>query len=677
VRGRAAARRGERQGDFVGGKYLLENCLGVGGMGDVYRATNVSLGRQVAVKILSREMTKDADDVLRFLREARAAAAVRHPNVVDVLDVARDDDGTPFIVQELLAGEDLEQYLAACGGRLSAEEALEIMVPVCDAVAAAHARDVIHRDLKPANIFLARSGNSIVPKVLDFGACFFPTLSGLHTKELKLLIGTPQYMAPEQITSRGAVDARADVWSIGIILYELLVGETPFEAETATAVLQLVKTREVPPLCERAKKAPAELESLVAVCTRQDPKYRPADAGALLERMRDVLEVVRGSLHPPRADLFSGHPPSSRGPAVLTIAEERPSEPPALGEGPASVPNVMDVPALDLPDLEPPAPPRAAPPPAPRQAARPVATLDAPFFDDDLPPASSEQRLVALPSSDLTEDADRSAPGEMLDLDDVDPAVPSGLDLELPGVGRSGAPPGSRPALDPWETFAPSAPRPDRPRPPGPARPWPDSEGSSAPASVRAPRTPALPFAPSHAAWTPGKALGFAVTALVPAALGWVVLPMVPAAAVPLAAALRGESAIATGVLAIGSLVLATVLFARAMSAQRAVSLFVAAGSAVLLGVLMIVATFAASEATGDGSVPGAAAVAPFVAPFVALGVAVRALWLAWRAWPSRYERREGMVLALGASLLLLAAVALGPTGAVAWAPPAAVPASR
>src|SRR5690606_8697556 len=132
----------------VGGKYLLENCLGVGGMGEVYRATNVSLGRQVAIKILSGEMTKDADDILRFLREARAAAAVRHPNVVDVLDVARDDDGTPFIVQELLSGEVLEQYLASSGGRLSAQEALEIMVPVCEAVAAAHARDVVHRDLK-------------------------------------------------------------------------------------------------------------------------------------------------------------------------------------------------------------------------------------------------------------------------------------------------------------------------------------------------------------------------------------------------------------------------------------------------------------------------------------------------------------------------------------------------
>src|SRR5262245_26847390 len=191
-------------------------------MGEAYRAMNVSLGRAVAIKLLSPEYVNIEDDVLRFLREARAAAAVRHANVVDVLDVARDDDGTPFIVQELLSGEDLEHYLESRGGRLSCAEAIDIMLPVADALAAAHRREVVHRDLKPANIFLARDGDKIIPKVLDFGACLFPTLAERSAKEARMLIGTPHYMAPEQIVRKTEVDARSDVWALGIITYELL-----------------------------------------------------------------------------------------------------------------------------------------------------------------------------------------------------------------------------------------------------------------------------------------------------------------------------------------------------------------------------------------------------------------------------------------------------------------------
>ncbi|HEY8079551.1 MAG TPA: serine/threonine-protein kinase, partial [Labilithrix sp.] len=172
----AVAKQGSRKGDFLGGKYLLGDCLGIGGMGEVYRAQNVSLGRQVAIKILSAEFVKNEDDEKRFLREARAAAAVRHPHVVDVLDVARDDDGTPFIVQELLSGQDLEQHLQAMGGRMTPLEVLEVMIPVADAVGAAHRQGVVHRDLKPANIFLARDGMRIVPKVLDFGAALYKTV---------------------------------------------------------------------------------------------------------------------------------------------------------------------------------------------------------------------------------------------------------------------------------------------------------------------------------------------------------------------------------------------------------------------------------------------------------------------------------------------------------------------
>jgi serine/threonine protein kinase len=278
----------------LAGKYLLEDCLGIGGMGEVYRATNVSLGRPVAIKLLSPEYVHIEEDVLRFLREARAAAAVRHANVVDVLDVARDEDGTPFIVQELLSGEDLERYLRARGGKISYLEALEIMIPVADAVAAAHAHDVVHRDLKPANIFLAKDRNKITPKVLDFGACLFPTIAERSAKEIRMLIGTPHYMAPEQIVSKADVDQRSDVWALGVILYEMLVGETPFEAESANAVLQLVKTKDVPPLRKMLPDAPEDLEDLIAKCTKRERLERLENAGAVLALAETVRRRMRG-----------------------------------------------------------------------------------------------------------------------------------------------------------------------------------------------------------------------------------------------------------------------------------------------------------------------------------------------------------------------------------------------
>jgi len=321
--GREATKQGKRKGDFLAGKYLLEDCLGVGGMGEVYRATNVSLGRKVAIKLLSSEYVHIEDDVMRFLREARAAAAVTHANVVDVFDVSRDDDGTPFIVQELLTGEDLEKYLKGRGGTLSADETLEIMIPVADAVAAAHAQKVVHRDLKPANIFLARVGSKIVPKVLDFGACLFPTIAERSAKEARMLIGTPHYMAPEQILSKSEVDARSDVWALGVILYEMMVGETPFEAETANAVLNKVKTNPVPPLRERAKNAPLIVEQLVAKCTERDRLKRFENGAAV----RDALEAVRVKLR--------GQPSASARMATL----EEPDAPPPRAR----------VPSLDAP----------------------------------------------------------------------------------------------------------------------------------------------------------------------------------------------------------------------------------------------------------------------------------------------------------------------------------------
>ena len=166
------------------------------------------------------------------------------------------------------------------------------MIPVADAVAAAHKQDVVHRDLKPANIFLAREGDSLIPKVLDFGACLYKTVGALSAKEQRMLIGTPHYMAPEQITTAAEVDARADVWAMGVILYEMLAGETPFEAEDGNAVMKLVRTRSIQPLRKVAPLAPAKLEELVLRCLDRDRKKRFADASVV----RTELDKVRTEL---------------------------------------------------------------------------------------------------------------------------------------------------------------------------------------------------------------------------------------------------------------------------------------------------------------------------------------------------------------------------------------------
>jgi eukaryotic-like serine/threonine-protein kinase len=421
---KAAARQGQRKGDFLAGKYLLGDCIGIGGMGEVYRATNVSLGRDVAVKILSKEFVDNEDDVLRFLREARAAALVRHPHVVDVLDVARDDDGTPFIVQEFLGGEDLERYLNSRGGRLAPEEALEIMIPVADAVAAAHQREVIHRDLKPANIFLSRDGNKIIPKVLDFGASRYATVGDLSAKELRMLIGTPHYMAPEQIISKTDVDARADVWALGIILYELLVGETPFEAETANAVLQLVKTREVPQLSKSLKGASKDLEDLIASCTKRDKTARLANATKVHEAMKEVRDRLKGS---GRARVMETLAEIDAEDIQKKVAEAEKEKESVHNKKTPELPANTRVPSLFLPetprapDLKPGKPP--PPKPSPGKVTPGKMT----------PPAAQRSRLLTLssPGSD-------PPPGDLdLDLEPVPASVPASASRPIEAAAKA------------------------------------------------------------------------------------------------------------------------------------------------------------------------------------------------------------------------------------------------
>ena len=276
-----------RLGDMLASKYRLEQLLGSGGMGHVYRATNEDIGRAVAIKVLRTEHATNPQYVERFLREARAANLVRHPNVVDVLDIGRDADGSPFIVQELLDGRDLLAYVQDCGGTLTFAEVVEYVLPVVEAVALAHAQGVVHRDIKPENVFLANApGGKRIPKLLDFGIS--KIRSSIRTTEVGTMMGTPAYMSPEMIQGAEA-DPRSDVWALGVMLFELISGRYPFVVADAPALFVLVVTKDVPALSEVVPRVHPDVSRVVGRCLRRNAADRYATANELGADLRNLL----------------------------------------------------------------------------------------------------------------------------------------------------------------------------------------------------------------------------------------------------------------------------------------------------------------------------------------------------------------------------------------------------
>jgi serine/threonine protein kinase len=289
-----------REGLVLGGKYTLEVLLGGGAMGEVWRARNLALGRSVAIKLLRAEHTTEPEIVARFLREARAANLVRHENVVDVIDVG-EDGGRPFLVQELLEGKDLGAHLSEVGHGLSMDDAMAILLPIVEAVAFAHGRGVVHRDLKPENVFLARTENGVVPKLLDFGISHVHAEGAARMTATGVALGTPAYMSPEQIKGVRNVDVRTDIWALGVLIHEVLSGELPFKGETVADHFVQVATADPTPLSIAAPHAPSAMARIVAKCLRRSPAQRYPDAGTLLSDLRAVAADAR----PERAALPS------------------------------------------------------------------------------------------------------------------------------------------------------------------------------------------------------------------------------------------------------------------------------------------------------------------------------------------------------------------------------------
>ncbi|HYT80667.1 MAG TPA: protein kinase, partial [Actinomycetota bacterium] len=223
----------------LGGRYEIDSMLGRGGMAEVYLGTDRVLGRQIAVKVLGSQFSKDNSFVTRFRREAQSAAALNHPNVVSVFDTG-SDDGTHFIVMEYIKGKTLSQVIRE-DGPLMPERAVEITLAVAEALAFAHRHGIIHRDVKPGNIMLTPSGDV---KVMDFGIARATSSDSLT--QTATVLGTATYFSPEQAQGE-AVDARSDVYSLGCVLYEMLAGHPPFSGDTAVAVAyKHVKEEPVP-----------------------------------------------------------------------------------------------------------------------------------------------------------------------------------------------------------------------------------------------------------------------------------------------------------------------------------------------------------------------------------------------------------------------------------------------
>lgn len=270
------------------GRYQLLDVLGRGGMGTVYRARQAQLEKLVALKVLDPLRAGKHGAMTRFLREARAAAQIRHPNVVEVFDVGFDD-GHAFLVMELLEGHDLAAHLAL-KRPLELADAVEILAPVLAGVRAAHEAGVVHRDLKPSNIFLARRGRTLVnPVVLDFGVSRL-----LDDEELGVgtvtsadtLIGTAAYVAPEQAKQSRLADDRSDQYALGVILYECVTGERPFRGESTYELLHAIATASVEPPSRCNPALPAAFDEVVLRALARDPEQRFADldefAGVLM-----------------------------------------------------------------------------------------------------------------------------------------------------------------------------------------------------------------------------------------------------------------------------------------------------------------------------------------------------------------------------------------------------------
>ena len=341
------------------GRYVVERTIGHGGMGIVVAARHETLDEMVAIKLLHPKAAKDALQVERFVREARATVRIKSEHVVRVLDAGADEStGTPFIVMELLEGRDLG-FVLSQHGPVPVQTAVDYIIQICDGLAAAHALGIVHRDLKPSNFFLTERGDgTALVKVLDFGISKAAQSDGSpdpRLTETQAVFGSPTYMSPEQIRSSKNVDARSDIWSLGVALFELLTGKLPFMADNVAGLLASVIADAPFHVSAFVAGVPPELEAVVIGCLEKDAARRIPSAGELAVRLAPfaspegaqlaarVDRVARGlrssqSLPPPPPSMPPGSllaPHSARTALMAPGVPAFPMAPPSYPSAPA------------------------------------------------------------------------------------------------------------------------------------------------------------------------------------------------------------------------------------------------------------------------------------------------------------------------------------------------------
>jgi eukaryotic-like serine/threonine-protein kinase len=270
-------------GTVLSGRYKLEAKLGSGGMSTVYLAKDATLDRAVAVKVMHREMSEQPDQLERFRQEARAVAKLSHPNVVAVID-AGEDGGHPYIVFEYVEGETLKQRIARVGA-LDTQEALAYAIEIARGLTVAHARNMVHRDIKPQNVLIDAEGRA---KLTDFGISRQLEQDGMTATGR--VLGTTDYVAPEQAMGH-PVDIRSDIYSLGVVLYEMLVGQVPFHADSQVGVAMKHVNEELPDVQQRRPEISAAAALVVERATDKDPAQRYQEVGEMIDDLSTALEV--------------------------------------------------------------------------------------------------------------------------------------------------------------------------------------------------------------------------------------------------------------------------------------------------------------------------------------------------------------------------------------------------
>ncbi len=286
-------------GELIDGRYQLLRQVANGGMATIYEALDTRLDRKVAVKIMHAHLAQDEAFVSRFIREAKAAAALTHPNIVAVQDQGWNQGGVPavFLVMELIEGHTLRDYLNE-RGRFEIKDALNYLTPILSALSAAHDLGIVHRDIKPENILISKDGRI---KIADFGLARGELIGTTMTAESSVILGSVSYLSPEQV-QRGIADSRSDVYAAGIVAYEMFTGEKPFSGDSPIQIAYMHVNEVIPRLRSKRKEIPQALDELIASATSKNPDDRPRTAGEFLAR----LHTIQIELDPKKSQLDLG-----------------------------------------------------------------------------------------------------------------------------------------------------------------------------------------------------------------------------------------------------------------------------------------------------------------------------------------------------------------------------------